>query len=394
MRDESVPARKPRRRGIAIAGMAAALTLVVVVVVGVSDRKSSAARLKEEATEAQILPSVFLVPPSATAATPSLKLPGRLEAYVRAPIYARVGGFLKAWYVDIGGQVKAGQLLAEIEAPDLDQQLMQAKGALASAEASESLAKLTAQRWTTLGQSNTLSKQSVDEKTGDLSVKEANTKAAKANVDRLEVLAAFKKVTSPFDGVVTVRNTDVGALINAGSSAGLALFVVSDTRKLRLNINVPQSYVPVIKLNSRVEITVPEHPGKVYSGVVEASARAVEAASGTTRMQVVIDNGAGELMPGAFANTSIELPLDMQALAVPSSALIFGEKGLRVAVVDEAGRVTLRSVVIARDLGQTVEIAKGVSRSDRIVESPPDGLADGDMVHVVTAPSTTPATKR
>ena len=386
MRDESVPARKPRRRGIAIAGMAAALTLVVVVVVGVSDRKSSAARLKEEATEAQILPSVFLVPPSATAATPSLKLPGRLEAYVRAPIYARVGGFLKAWYVDIGGQVKAGQLLAEIEAPDLDQQLMQAKGALASAEASESLAKVTAQRWMTLGQSNTLSKQAVDEKTGDLSVKEANTKAAKANVDRLEVLAAFKKVTSPFNGVVTVRNTDVGALINADSSAGLALFVVSDVTKLRLSINVPQNYVPSVPINSKVEITVPEHPGKVYNGLVEASARAVEAASGTTRMQVVVDNAAGELMPGAFANTRIELPEEMQALSVPSSALIFGQKGLRVATVDANSKVTLRTVKISRDLGQVIEISSGIAVTDRVIESPPDGLNDGDEVRVVKGP--------
>jgi len=382
MRPESVTARKPRRRGVAIAGIVAILVLVVVVVNGVWERKSSAARLREE-TDAETLPSVSLVLPSATANVSQISLPGRLEAYYRAPIYARVSGFLKAWYVDIGGQVKAGQLLAEIEAPDLDQQLMQAKGALASSEAAEALAKVTAQRWTTLGQSNTLSRQAVDEKTGDLSVKEANTKAAKANVDRLEVLAAFKKVTAPFDGVVTTRNTDVGALINADSSAGLALFVVSDVKKLRLSINVPQNYVPAVPINSKVDITVPEYPGKIYKGSVEASSRSVDATSGTTRMQVVVENGSGELMPGAFANTRVELPQNLQGLSIPAGALIFGQQGLRVATVDADNKAVLKTITIARDLGQVIEVATGLSADDRVIESPPDGLATGDLVRVV-----------
>ena len=382
MRPESVPVRKPRRRGAALAGIVAVLVLVVVVMNGVWERKSSAARLREE-TDAETLPSVSLVLPSATANVSQISLPGRLEAYYRAPIYARVSGFLKAWYVDIGGQVKAGQLLAEIEAPDLDQQLMQAKGALASSEAAEALAKVTAQRWTTLGQSNTLSRQAVDEKTGDLSVKEANTKAAKANVDRLEVLAAFKKVTAPFDGVVTTRNTDVGALINADSSAGLALFVVSDVKKLRLSINVPQNYVPAVPINSKVDITVPEYPGKIYKGLVEASSRSVDATSGTTRMQVVVENGSGELMPGAFANTRVELPQNLQGLSIPAGALIFGQQGLRVATVDADNKAVLKTITIARDLGQVIEVATGLSADDRVIESPPDGLATGDLVRVV-----------
>jgi RND family efflux transporter MFP subunit len=376
------PVPKPRRRSLTIGGTVVALALVVVVVNGIVDRKSSAARLRET-TEAQALPTVALVAPSSAVNTSRLDLPGRLEAYNRAPIYARVSGFLKAWYVDIGGQVKSGQLLADIEAPDLDQQLMQAKGALASAQASESLAKITAQRWQTLGSTNTLSKQSVDEKTGDLGVKEANTKAAQANVDRLEVLAQFKKVTAPFDGIVTTRNTDVGALINADSSAGLALFIVSDVKKLRLSINVPQNYVPAVKINSKVDISVPEYPGKVYKGLVEASSRAVDAASGTTRMQVVVENNSGELMPGAFANTRVELPQEMQILSIPSSALIFGEKGLRVAAVGADSKVMLKPVTISRDLGQVVEIASGISATDRLIESPPDGLNDGDQVRVV-----------
>ena len=236
----SAPPKKVSRRGLTIAGLIAALVVIVVVVNGIWSRNSSEARLKET-TDTLAIPTVSLIVPSANGNKSNLDLPGRLEAYNRAPIYARVSGFLKKWYVDIGTPVKAGQLLAEIEAPDLDQQLMQAKAALASSEAAEALAKITTQRWNQLGGTNTLSKQAVDEKAGDYGVKQANTKAARAAVDRLEVLADFKRVTAPFDGIVTTRNTDIGALINADSSAGLALFVVSDVKRLRLNVNVPQN---------------------------------------------------------------------------------------------------------------------------------------------------------
>ena len=378
----SVPKR--RRRGLAVAGLVLALVAIVVLIDGVWDRKSRAARLEEKDTaSAEVLPTVALVTPKSGTAAAYIDLPGRLEAYARAPIYARVGGFLKAWHVDIGERVKAGQLLAEIEVPDLDQQLAQAKGALGSAESAEALSKVTAQRWTTLGQSNTLSKQAVDEKTGDLSVKEANVRVEKANVERLEVLAKYKNVTAPFGGVITARNTDVGMLIGAGSSAAPALFVVSDVGKLRLTINVPQNYVPAVPIASKVTITVPEHPGKTYSGVVEASARSVDAGSGTTHMQVLIENATGELMPGAFANARVELPLAMKTLSIPSSALVFGQNGLRVATIDAADKVTLKSVTIARDLGQTIEIASGLAERDRVIESPPDGLNNGDTVRVI-----------
>jgi len=385
MSPESVPsAGKVSRRGLAVAGVAAALVVTVVVVNGVWSRNASEARLKE-ATNAQSIPVVAVVKPTVGGNKSTLDLPGRLEAYARAPIYARVSGFLKAWHVDIGAQVKAGQLLAEIEAPDLDQQLLQARAALASAQAGETLAAVTAQRWQTLGGSNAVAKQTVDEKIGDLTVKQALTKAARANVDRLVVLADFKRVVAPFDGIVTTRNTDIGALINADSSAGLALFVVSDIQKLRLTVSVPQNFVPAVKLNTKVEITVPEYPGKVYAGVVEASARSVDPASGTTRMQVVVDNAAGELMPGAFATTRIQLPENAQALSIPAGALIFGQAGLRVALLDGDDKVKLTTVTISRDLGQVVEIGSGLARDDRVIESPPDGLSDGDPVRVVSA---------
>ncbi len=376
-------APKPRsRRGLALFGFAAALGLAAVVANGIWSRQASEAKLKEW-TDVQAVSTVSVINPSTGANKTSLDLPGRLEAYSRAPIYARVGGFLKAYYVDIGAPVKAGQLLAEIEAPDLDQQLLQAKASLASAQAAEQLATVTAGRWQQLGGANTVSRQTVDEKTGDLTVKQALTKAAQAAVDRLEVLSAFKRITAPFDGIVTARNTDVGALINAESSSGLALFIIADVDKLRLNVSVPQNFVPAVKLKTNVQITVPEYPGKVYEGVVEASARAVDAQTGTTRMQVVVDNARGELMPGAFANTRIELPSSMQSLAVPSGALIFDQKGLRVATVDANGKVVLKPVTIARDLGQIVEIGSGLAAEDKVIESPPDGLSNGDPVRVV-----------
>ncbi len=383
MSPEPPPTGKVSRRGLALTGMIAIVLVTVVVVDGVWSRNASDARLKE-VTNAQAVPTVAVIQPTVGANPSSLDLPGRLEAYSRAPIYARVGGFLKAWYVDIGASVKAGQLMAEIEAPDLDQQLLQAKAALASAQAAEALATVTAQRWQTMGATNAVAKQTVDEKTGDLTVKQALTRAAQANVDRLVVLSDFKRVTAPFDGIVTTRNTDVGQLINADSSAGLALFVISDVKKLRLTVSVPQNYVPAVTLNTKVAITVPEYPGKVYEGVVEASARAVDPASGTTRMQVVVDNSSGELMPGAFANTRIELPANAQALSIPAGALIFGQKGLRVAVLDGADKVKLKTITISRDLGQVVEIGTGLSRDDRVIDSPPDGLSDGDPVRVVS----------
>jgi RND family efflux transporter MFP subunit len=383
MSPETPPTARPQfRRGLAVVGIVGTLALALVVATGVLSRHASEAKLKET-TEVLSVPTVSLISPTTGANKSSLDLPGRLEAHARAPIYARVGGFLKAWYVDIGAPVKAGQLLAEIEAPDLDQQLLQAKAALASAHAAEALATVTAQRWQQLGGANTVSRQTVDEKMGDLTVKQALSRAAQAAVDRLEVLFAFKRLTAPFDGIVTTRNTDIGALIGAESSAGLALFVISDVKKLRLTVSIPQNYVPAVKLNTNVAITVPEYPGKVYNGTVEASARAVDAQTGTTRMQVVVDNASGELMPGAFANTRIELPSNMLALAVPAGALIFDRNGLRVATVGADSKVTLKPITIARDLGQTVEIGSGLTAEDRVIENPPDGLANGDLVRVV-----------
>ncbi|HEY0178059.1 MAG TPA: efflux RND transporter periplasmic adaptor subunit [Dokdonella sp.] len=374
------PQISPRK--LRFAGLVAIVLLVIVVVTGLVTRAHGDARLRDW-TDDQAVPTVAVVTPGTKSGSTSLDLPGRIEAYTRAPLYARVSGYLKSWTADIGTSVKAGQLLATIETPDLDQQLLQAKADLASAQANAALAGTTAKRWQSMLGSDSVSKQEVDEKTGDYAAKQALVKAAQANVDRLEALKSFTRIVAPFDGVVTARETDVGALINAGGGVGQELFVVSDTKKLRVYVNVPQNYVPDVPAGTKATITVPEHPNKTYTATVAASAGAVNVASGTTLMQLVVDNAAGDLLPGGFANVSLELPhATASALSVPASALIFDSAGLRVATVDADNKIRLKKVAIGRDLGKTIELSSGLAADDRVVETPPDGLADGEPVRI------------
>jgi membrane fusion protein (multidrug efflux system) len=253
---------------------------------------------------------------------------------------------------------------------------------------------VTLARRRTLIASNFVSMQEIDERTADLSNKNAAVKSSQANVERLEALAAYKKITVPFDGIVTARATDVGALINAGGSTGPAMFVISDIKKLRVYVNVPQSYVPSIRIGAKAVISVPEYQNRTFAGTVEASSQAVDINSGTTQMQIVLDNSAGELMPGGFANVRLNLQRDGVPLNIPSSALMFDQSGLRVATVGPDDRVVLKTVTIARDLGRDIELASGVSADDRIITAPPDGVANGDQVRVVNSvkPPGRPAT--
>jgi RND family efflux transporter MFP subunit len=231
-----------------------------------------------------------------------------------------------------------------------------------------------------------VSKLDLEQRTADASNKAGIVKSMQANLERLRALEKYKRIVAPFDGIVTTRATDVGALINAGAGGGPALFVVSDTRRLRAYVNVPQNYVPGIKVGTKARIAVPEYPNRSFPAVVEASAQSVEAASGTTRMQLVVDNAAGELMTGAFANVSLDLANPEIALNVPASALIFDQDGLKVATVDTQNRVVLKTVTIARDMGRTVEIGSGLTADDRVIESPQDGVATGDEVRVANSP--------
>jgi membrane fusion protein (multidrug efflux system) len=369
------------RRKLGIFGMLAGIVLIVVVITGIRSREEASARLREW-TNDQAVPTVAVALPDARALSPTIDLPGRLEAYYRAPIFARVSGYLKSWNADIGARVKAGQVIAEIEAPDLDQQLLQARADLASAQASAKLSEATLNRRKTLVASNFVSAQEIDERTADLSNKNGSVKSGQANVERLEALAGYKKITVPFDGIVTARDTDVGALINAGGNSGPAMFVVSDISKLRVYVNVPQNYVPSIKMGAKAVITVPEYPNRTFLATVEASAQSVDVSSGTTRMQLGLDNAGGELMPGGYANVKLSLQREGVPLHIPSSALIFNQSGLRVATVGADDKVLFKTVTIARDLGKEIELASGLSPDDRVIVAPPDGIADGDQVRV------------
>lgn len=372
------------KRKLRLFGLGAGAVIVLVVVSGIVMRENGNARLREW-TDAQAISSVAVAKPGTKPLTSTISLPGRLEAYSRAPIYARVSGYVKSWHVDIGARVKAGDLLAEVEAPDMDQQLLQARADLANAEAAAKLSAATLKRRQTLLSSNFVSLQEIDERSADLASKEAQVKAMQANVDRLQALAGYKRVEAPFDGIVTERNTDVGALISGGAGTGPAMFVISDVAKLRAYVNVPQSYLAAVKIGSQALIAVPEYPGRTFAASMESSAQAVDANSGTTRMQLALDNSKGELRPGAYATVLLNLTSDTQPLSIPASALIFNKDGLRVATVDSASRVQFKSVTIARDLGPEIEIATGLTADDTIIVTPLDGIASGDQVRIAGA---------
>lgn len=373
------------RRKLGIAGIVGVCAAAAIVVTGIMARAKSDADLKTW-TDTQAVPTVAVAPPDARVLNATIDLPGRLEAYYRAPIFARVSGYLKSWNADMGARVKAGQVIAEIEAPDLDQQLLQARADLASQQSSARLSEATLNRRKSLIASNFVSMQEIDERTADLSNKKAAVNSGQANVERLEALAGYKKITVPFDGIVTQRNTDVGALISGGTGTGPAMFVISDIKKLRVYVDVPQSYVPAIRIGANAVITVPDYPNRTFPATVEASSQSVDVSSGTTRMQLALDNAKSELMPGGYANVKMSLVRDAVPLHIPASALIFNQNGLRVATVTPDDKVLFKTVTIARDLGRDIELASGVVADDRIITAPPDGLADGDQVRVSNSP--------
>jgi RND family efflux transporter MFP subunit len=377
---------KPTQSNRARPALVAAIAILVaggVVAGGLLTRRSQAEALKESAAERSV-PTVSLVSMKDVPAG-DLTLPARIEAWSRAPIYGRVSGYLARWNVDIGAKVKAGQALAQIDTPDLDQDLRQAQAQLAVARTALTLADSTAKRWQSLVAQNAVSRQEADEKLNDFASKQANVQALQASVEREQALKRYTTLVAPFDGVVTARNIDVGALVSVGGSAGSELFVVSDIRRLRVYVQVPQSQVALIKPGSKAELTVPERPNSTYSATVQSTSQAIAAGSGTMLVQLAVDNSAGELLPGAFANVRFDLPADAATVSVPPGAIMLGKDGVRVATLDASNKVRIKKVSIARDLGSVVQLAGGVDRTDRIIDSPPDGLADGDTVRVAQA---------
>ena len=372
--------RRIRRRWIALAAIVG--TFVAAVIWGVLPRIEATAALKKE-TQAQNVPTVAVIEPKASSAGQELVLPGNVQSFLDTPIYARTNGYLKRWYADIGARVKTGQLLAEIDTPEVDDQLQQARADLNTAKANYDLAETTAARWIGLLKTNSVSKQETDEKLGDMAAKKAGLDAARFNVARLEKLQAFKKIYAPFTGVVTARNIDVGALIDAGSSPGKELFHVASTDRMRVYINVPQANSLEAGPGLPAELTLAEFPGKRFKGVVVRNSRAIDAASRTLLTEVDVDNPTGELLPGAYAQVHIKLKSESPALVVPVNTLLFRAEGSQVAVVGSDNRVALVSVALGRDFGTSVEIVSGLKGGEQVILNPADSLGAGAQVRVV-----------
>jgi RND family efflux transporter MFP subunit len=364
-------------------GFAAAGVAAIVVAIGLLSRDMASQGLKSW-TEAQAIPTVSVVRPDAAGGDQTLVLPGQVQAFNDAPIHARVPGYLKAWYHDIGDKVRAGALLADIDTPDLDQQLGQAKADLATAVANLALAQTTARRWNSLLSQDAVSRQEAEEKNGDLAAKTALVNAAKANLGRLEALESFKRITAPFAGVVTARTTDIGDLINVGAPNDPGLFTVADVHRLRIYVSVPQAYAAQIHPGQIVSLQAPEYPNRTFQATLITTSGAIGVQSGALLAEAQIDNPDGALKPGDYVQATFALPPVSGTLRLPANALMFRQSGLAAAVVGPSGRVTLKPVTLARDLGTTVEIAAGVSPGDAVITNPPDSLANGELVRVAS----------
>lgn len=372
--------KPPRLKAVGIGGAALAL-LAVALGLGIRFRQHHEL---VQWTDAQLIPSVRIVSAADPAKEHTITLPGHLQAWYSAPIHARVGGYLKAWYKDIGDKVKAGDVLAVIDTPELDQQLEQAKAVLVKAQADANLANITAKRWQHLLGSDSVSKQEADEKTGEAEAAQATVLAAKADVDRLQALETFKKIVAPFDGVVTARRTDVGDLITANNESGPELFTVADTSRVRLYVPVPEVDANAIKPGMKVTLNVPELPGRTFQATLIGNSNSINQSSGSLLAQFVANNSDGALKPGDYADVQLGLQADPHIVSVPSSALIFRDKGAEVAVLGPDSRAHLHKVHIAVDMGTTLQIDQGLSLDDRVIENPPDSLMDGDKVRVDT----------
>ncbi len=382
MSKQSVPTVS---RGFLWTALGAAGVLAAVIVFnGLQARAKDGAQLKALA-EKQSAVSVTVISPSSSTDSSALSLPGRMEAYAKAPLYSRISGYLKTWKADIGTPVKAGQLLAEIDTPDLDQQILQAKAELASTQANAALSENTAKRWKSLESAQFVSGQAVEEKMGDYNVKLAVVNASQANVNRLQALKNFSRIVAPFDGVVTARNTDIGQLINVGGAPGSELFVVSDVKRLRLYVNLPQNQIAFVKKGSLAKFTVPEQPGQVYTATVQSTSQAINSNSGSMLVQLSAENKRGELLPGGYASVSFNIPAQADRLSVPPSALVYTKGIVQVAIVNAENRVEMKPVVIARDYGNRLELLSGLQATDKVIENPPDGVTQGDLVQVRTA---------
>ncbi len=379
-RPPDLPPAAPRRALLLVG--AVLLVLITAAVVIFLTRQTEANALAKE-TEAVSIPTVAVVQPLSESTTDELVLPGNLQAYEESPIFARTNGYLVRWYRDIGSKVKQGELLATIDTPEVDQELSQARASREQIKAQLELAKISADRWANLRKSDSVSQQEADQQASGYQQAQANLAAAEANVRRLEQLESFKNVDAPFSGVLTRRNVDPGALINAGAqTAGKELFDIARVDPLRVFVNVPQAYAPSIKVGLKAAITLQEFPGQKFVGTVTRTADAIDTATRTLLTEVDVPNPDGKLLPGSFGQVHFAIGTTIPRLTVPVNTMLFRAEGPRVAVVDKDGKVHLHPINIGRDFGATLEILGGLDPNDRVIINPADSLEEGQQVRV------------
>ena len=378
--------KAPGRRSLVTAATAAVLLASGVVGYGFMTRAQSKQEVVQW-TNTQAIPTVGLAQLISGGSHQTLTLPGNIQPFNRAAIFARVNGYVKSWDHDIGSPVKAGQVLATIDAPDLDQQLGQAKATLASVRANHQIASLTANRNNILLQKQIVAQQLADQTTADEKAKEAVVDANEANVRQLEAMQSFKTLAAPFDGVVTARNVELGMLINSGGGSGQALFEVSDLHRVRIFVQIPQSFTAGIAPGMKATFEMPQYPGVQFDATLSHISKSINASSHSMQVELQADNAAGKFFGGSYCNVHFEIPTDANLVKIPSTALITGNQGTQVATLDSNNKVVLKSVKLGRDLGDSVEVLAGLTPSDRIINSPPETLVTGDAVRVAGATS-------
>lgn len=378
--------RRSSRLGTYVIPAALLVLFIVLIGFGFISRRKAEADLKQS-TAAAAVPMVNVVHPQLSAENNELVLPGNTQAFTDAPIFARTNGYVKKWYVDIGARVKKGQLLAEIETPEVDQQLQQARADLKTAQANLRQAEITADRWEALWKTNSVSKQETDVAVSTYNAMKATVASNESNVRRLEELQGFQKIYAPFDGVITARNTDIGALINSGASTtGQELFHLAAIHTLRVFVAVPEVYAPAVRVGATATLTLDEFPGKVFNGTIARNSNSIDPASRTLLVEVDVDNRAGQLLPGAYALVHLKLPQSVTSVTIPANTLLFRSEGLRVGVVRN-GRAELVPITIGRDYGNSVEVMSGLRSTDTVIINPSDSLINGTPVRVNTPPA-------
>jgi RND family efflux transporter MFP subunit len=387
--EQSLPASDAgARKGSRKSWLALVITIVVVAALlgsGIWSRVKARTTLKAETAQVALTP-VSVVSPKQTAPTQEIILPGNVQPFITSPIYARTNGYLRKWYVDIGARVKQGQLLAVIETPEVDQQLQQARSNLVTAQANLELASITKTRYLGLLKTNAVSQQDVDNAVGTYNANKAIVEADQAAVDQFTALVSFEKIYAPFDGIVTARNTDIGDLINSGSSSAVKtdLFHIAQPGVLRVYVNVPEEYSQGITVGMTADLSLTEFPGRSFHGKLVRTADSINVTTRTLLIEIDVDNPTGTLLTGSYAEVHLKVPEHKSTLILPVNTLLFRSEGLRVGVVKD-GKVVLTAVTPGHDFGDRIEIVSGLASDDQVIVNPPDSLVSGQAVQIVQA---------